>query len=390
MNRYGVAVLIALVALAGVVPAGAAATAGQSNQTPTCEYPLTVTDATNTEVTVESSPERVVATGASGAQTMWEIGAKDDVVGLPIGPYTTRLDGREGKTDVSNADGTLNVEQTLSAEPDVVLAANITASDKIQQLRSAGVTVYVFAAATSIEDIYRKTAMTGTLTDNCPGAADAGASMRERVEAVKAQVEGEESPSAFIHFGGRYTATNGSFVDNIVTTAGATNIVTELNASAYGRVSYESVVEANPEFIVVPVANDSVDAAAQLPEQYDSVAAVEEDQVIGVVSDNFSQPAPRVVQPLEVLADRFAAWEGPNETTVTTTESQTSESQTTEPQTTESAATTEDATESTATTETATTTDAPTTQATESGGTPGFGVPAAVAALAALLAIRRF
>lgn len=370
MNRHAIGLLLAAVVLVGTVPTGAAAAPTQT-ASPTCEYPLTMTDATGAEVTVEQPPERVVVTGASGAQTMWELGASEQVVGMPVKSWTTYLEGAEEKEEVTNQDGTLNVEQTIAANPDLVLAANITSNDKVSQLRAADITVYTFGLADSIPFIYEKTNATAAMTGNCAAAERVVSAMRANVSAVEERAEGQNSPSAFVHLGSGYTATVGSFQHDVLTTAGATNVATELNTSAYGRVSREAVIEANPEFIVVPVANASVDPAAQLPDAYSNLTAVQEDQVVGVNTNYFSQPAPRVTRPLVALSEAFYEGEvtveseteletGPNATTMNMTEEgTTTASETTEPMT------------------------------TESGGTPGFGPVAALAALAAALFVAR-
>ena len=58
-----------LVASLAVTPA-AAQQAG-----PDCSFPVTMTDATGTEITIDERPERVTTTNPSAAQTMWESAA---------------------------------------------------------------------------------------------------------------------------------------------------------------------------------------------------------------------------------------------------------------------------------------------------------------------------
>ena len=49
---------------------------------PECEFPVSVTDATGEEITIEEEPESVVAMQPSDAQILWEIGAQERVAGL--------------------------------------------------------------------------------------------------------------------------------------------------------------------------------------------------------------------------------------------------------------------------------------------------------------------
>jgi iron complex transport system substrate-binding protein len=378
---------LAFAAGAGPAVAGSAGTgSGTASATSLaeCRYPVTVTDATGTEVTVEAAPERVVVTGASGAQTMWELDATEQVVGMPVQPWTAYLEGAENKTDVTNDDGTLNVEKTIGAEPDLVLAANITDNGKIAQLRDAGIAVYKFRLADSISSIYEKTNLTGRLTGNCGVAADVVSQMRDRVAAAEERVAGEERPDVFFSLGDGYTVTEGSFIHDVIVTAGGDNIATDLNASAYGKISQESVVEADPDFIVVTYSGSEPpeNPASGLSGVYNNTTAVREGQVIAVNANLISQPAPRVVDPLTELSRAFAAWSAQQATTTTTA--------TTTAETTTATTTTE--TTAAAGGETTATTDGnETATTTSSAPVPGFGIAAALLALlsAGLLVRRR-
>ena len=349
--------VLALLVVACAAPVGAAPAADQSTTTQTdCSFPVTETDATGTEVTVEQKPERVVTLSPSAAQTMWEIGGESQVVG--VSQYASYLEGAESRTNVSGAGRTrVNVEKVVAAEPDLVLAPNVISNQTVQRLREAGLTVFRFGFATSVEDIYAKTELTGRLTGNCEGANETVASMRERIETVREAVENSERPSVFISVGGGWTAGNGTFVSNMIEIAGGTNIAAESNVSGYGQISEEVIVQQNPEWIV----QLGEYGAYPKTEAYNNTAAVRNGQVLTLSDRNISQPAPRVVNGIVKLAKAFhpEAYADANATT-----------------------TDEGAMQDESTTTTAESADS---------GVPGFGVPAALAALAgaALLARRQ-
>ncbi|NHN58177.1 MULTISPECIES: PGF-CTERM-anchored ABC transporter substrate-binding protein [Halorussus] len=385
------AVLLLLVAAGGVsvgaAPVGAAggsaAVAAQSTTTQSdCSFPVAETDATGTEVTVEQRPERIVTLSPSAAQTMWEIGGESQVVG--VSQYATYLKGAASRTNVSGAGQTqVNVEKVVAAEPDLVLAPNVITNQTVQRLREAGLTVFRFGFATSVEDIYAKTELTGQLTGNCEGADETVASMRKRVETVQEAVENSERPSVFISVGGGWTAGNGTFVSNMIELAGGNNVAAAANVSGYGQISEEVIVQQDPEWIV----QLGQYGAYPRTEAYNNTAAVRNDRVVTVSDQHISQPAPRVVDGIVKLAKAFhpEAYADANATTtMATTESPET---TTEPMRTSTDA------PGTTTEEGAMRDQDASTTTTESsdGGVPGFGVPAALAALAgaALLARRR-
>jgi iron complex transport system substrate-binding protein len=100
-------ILVLAVAAAAVVPATAVA---QSNE---CSFPVERADATGTEVTIAEEPasESVVTLNPSAAQTMWEIGAQETVVGVT--KHAMNLPGAESKTNISSNEQTISNEEVV-------------------------------------------------------------------------------------------------------------------------------------------------------------------------------------------------------------------------------------------------------------------------------------
>jgi iron complex transport system substrate-binding protein len=384
MSQKATIFAVLLLLTAGVSPAaavsgnGAAADVGSETAAASgavqsdCSFPVSSTDATGTEVTVEQKPERVVTLGPSAAQTMWEIGGKAQVVGVT--QYAAYLDGSDSRANVSGAGRTyVSVEKVVAEEPDLVLAANIVPNETVQKLRESGVTVYKFGFATSVEDIYAKTELIGKLSGNCEGASETVSWMKDRISTVREAVEGEEEPRVFVSQGGGWTAGKGTFVGQLVALSGGQNIAVSANISGYAKISEEVIVEQNPQWIV------QVGQFGVYPktDAYNSTIAVKQGQVVTIDGNYASQPAPRVVYTIVKMAKAFhpEAYAAANATVTTTTATETTtemETETTTEGAMQEATTTAGASES-------------------SGTTPGFGVPAALAALAgaAMLARRR-
>jgi iron complex transport system substrate-binding protein len=354
-----VAMLAALALVLAVVPTGVGATAANATQED-CTFPVTVEDATGTEVTVEERPERVVVLGASAAQTLWDIGARDRVVGMPVKPYTAYLEGSEERTDVVNQDGSINQEAVVGLQPDLVLAPSIVPDATVEQLRAAGLTVYKAPFGRSIEDIYAKIDQFGRLVGNCEEATATREEMQARVETVREAVSGEESPRALYYFY-NFTAGNGTFISELVTTAGAENVAASAGVEGYQQLNPEIVADRDPQWLIV-----QADSPMPAGEPYASTTAVRENNTVLVSADLISQPGPRVVVPLTKMAKAFhpEAYAAANATATPTPAA------TATPVETEA-------------------TDAKTPGATAGGG-PGFGVAGAIAALlgAALVARR--
>ncbi|MEF8773461.1 MAG: PGF-CTERM-anchored ABC transporter substrate-binding protein, partial [Halobacteriales archaeon] len=277
-------VVASLVAVAG--GAGTAAVAAQED----CSFPISQVDATGTEVTVEGEPERIVTLSPSAAQTMWEIGATDKVVGVT--KYADYLDGAEEKRNISGSGYTTIVpEKVVAAEPDLVLAPNIVSDEAVESLRERGLTVYKFRASENLEDIVAKTELTGRLVGACEGTGETAAEMESDLALIEQTVAGEDRPLVLYEFSGGYTAGEGTFVHSLIETAGGRNLAAEAGVEGYQPISEETVVERDPEFLIQTTRSPDPPASTA----YNETTAVREGNIVVVNTDYLNQPAPRTV-----------------------------------------------------------------------------------------------
>lgn len=290
MRRYVSVLLAVLIAVSAFAPAAAGQSNDGAESTVECEFPLELTDATGETITLEEQPESVVALQPSDAQTVFEIGAEGRLVGMPYSDATTGLE-RGDRADVGNG-FTINHEQVVSLEPDVVLAANITSSEDIEQLRSAGLTVYQFDKAESLDDVKENVRTTGKLTGECDGAEETIDWMNDQLSIVERALEGEDRPLAYYAMGpDGSTAGTATFQHEALTTAGVENIAGRAGISSWGQISAETVVNENPEWIIYPDFQDE----PPIPESVKATTAYQNDNTLAVNANHISQPAPQVV-----------------------------------------------------------------------------------------------
>lgn len=332
MRRVPTVVIVVIVATAAaMVSFSGAPTAGATGTQADCAFPVERTDATGTAVNVSSDPDEIVALQPSAAQTLWEIGARDEVIGMPVNQYTAGLEGSQRPTNVVGGDDyTVSVETVVDLEPDLVLSPNATPTDTVDALRDAGLTVYHFREARSIADVYEKTRLTGRLTGHCDGADETVDSMRERIDRVQRAVAGEPRPTVVYPLGGGFVAGSDTFLHEIVTTAGGRNLAAEAGISGYGQLSQEVIVDGNPDWLIL---NDGLPRSAIQMDAYNETTAVREGQVVRVDPNEANQPAPRIVRPIETIARALhpGAMAAANETTETPTPPTTTARPTTTP-----------------------------------------------------------
>lgn len=268
-----------------------AQTATQGN----CSFPVTRTDATGTTVTIESEPQRIVTLAPSAAQTLWEIGAREKVVGVT--QYADYLEGAERLANISGAGRQPNIEEIVGLEPDLVIAPNVISNQTVKKLRSAGLTVFKFEAAGSIKDVYQKTRLIGRLVGTCEGADRIVTAMKERVSTIRTAVADKPTPSVLYYLGGSFVAGNNTFIGGVIETAGGENLAANAGIEGFAKISNEVVVKRNPAWVVVT-------SRAAIPNgtPWTSTTALQQNQTIVVNNDYINQPAPRVVLPLTKIA----------------------------------------------------------------------------------------
>jgi iron complex transport system substrate-binding protein len=377
--------LVTLLLVAAVAPVSGAAAVGsngleqQTTQAEACSFPYSATDATGTEVTLDSDPDRIVTLNPSAAQTMWEIGARDEVVG--VSQYATYLEGAAEKRNVSGPNGA-SVERVLAANPDLVLVPSSSygaSKDRVDQLRAQGVPVFVFGEGTSLAYVADKTERIGRLTGNCEAGREVASDVRDSVSQMRSVLEDEEKPVGLNYFYG-YTSGSNTFIGDVMTTAGLRNGAAEANVSGFAQINDETVVEMNPEYVVAPE-----ESPVPANEAWNSTTALREGNVIRVNTNYLQQPAPRSVDAAEAIMEAvhpeaYAEYQQMQSGNSTATGSETSD------------ATTGETTTTVVVDDTPPESETETGDGTETGAdSPGFGVLAGLVALvgAALLAARR-
>lgn len=268
-------------ALALALLAGCSTTqpAAKAEPTPTPEQPasvpITFTDDTGAEVTVDN-PQRVVACMGSFA-SIWElaggtlVGASDDAFTLSNYNLTSPDVHKVG--DFTNP----NLEAIIALEPDFVIMTSgsggrggeSSQTDLRAALEASDIPVAAFQV-TTFDDYLR---MLKTCTD-ITGRADLyeqnGEATQKRIDEIVAKVPTGEAPTALVlttYSGGTRVQASSTMTGTMLADLGVKNLVDD-NKSLLKDFSLESLIELNPDFIfVVPMGNDNAAAMKALEDQ---------------------------------------------------------------------------------------------------------------------------
>jgi len=306
--------IVAILAVATVPALGGHTTAAADRTA--CGFPRTVTDATGTNVTIPAAPDRIVVLGPSAAQTTWELGVQDRVVGIDA--FSTYLDGTASVPVVAQGVGQVDYEAALDQDPDLIIVDGNSYADSVAtEFRRSDVPVVKLETVTTLDGVATKTERIGRLLGACEAATATVEEFRTRLATVRDAVATATAPTLFYDLGSgegstRYTVGPTTFIGDIITTAGTTNIVTNGNfTSPYPQVTNEFILRQDPAWLLVTYTPGSQYGPATPAEARAAVAnssvlsetrAYEAGNVIVVNANTLNQPGPRVVEALATIA----------------------------------------------------------------------------------------
>jgi len=291
-----------------VSPAPAASETPEATPTPDTYYPLTITDMMGLEVTISKPVEKAIVLTAGDAEIVYALGKGDIVIGR--GAYCDYPAEILSLPSLESGYET-NVEQIIAMQPDIVFLGTMNQSAaQIQQIKDAGIPVVVSNAQT-IEETYTAIEIIGKALDANDEADEIITGMKAAFAALSA-MQPDPGKTVYIEvsslvWGTPWTAGKGSFMDDIVTVLGLTNIFSDLDG-AWAEVSEEQIIERNPDYIVTVrmyYGDDQPDEIEEISSRagWENVTAVKNGAIYLVADDSMTRPAPRLVNGATDLAN---------------------------------------------------------------------------------------
>ncbi|MET3683920.1 iron complex transport system substrate-binding protein [Alkalibacillus flavidus] len=263
-------------------------------------FPVTITDRTDQEITIEEKPESIVSVIPSATEIVYAVGAGDAVDGVSQwADYPKEVNDVETVGDMN-----LNIEKIVSLEPDLVVA-DVQNADDIDAMRDAGLNVLVIGSQ-SLDAVYRDIEMVGQATGHMDQAKDIVSDMRSRVSDVKdavSDIPEEERKRVWVEVGPQlFSGAQGSFLHEILTLAGGLNIIGD--QEGWPQVSEEVIIEQNPDVIITTYGETTENAHEKIMNRdgWDTITAVQEEAIYDMKNNLLSRPGPRLVDGLEELA----------------------------------------------------------------------------------------
>jgi iron complex transport system substrate-binding protein len=252
-------------------------------------------------------PQRIVSLSPDLTETLYGVGAFSHIVG--VSNYDT-YPPEVAKLPHLGQLQSPSLEKLTALRPDLVIITNAQAPFLEDTLKELGLRV-LKTSNRSLAEVYASVIAIGQATGRESEAANLVASMRQGLGRVARKTSGLQKPRVVLvvdrtpgALRDLYTATDGSFLAELVGIAGGRIAVPEVD-SGYGKLRKEDLLAADPDIILDFIhgpksrfAGDPLEAWREMPE----LKAVRTKRVRGMNEDYVPHASQRIVQTAELFA----------------------------------------------------------------------------------------
>jgi iron complex transport system substrate-binding protein len=268
------------------------------------DFPLTVTDSSNTQVVFYQAPKRIISYSPAATEVLFAVGAGSQVVAVDkFSNYPKDTDALP-KVEYSKP----APEPAVALNPDLVIMAT-RQEGQVPQFRALGLTVLLLKEPANLAGVLDQIRLVGQVTGHAAEGEKLASGMQKRIDAVAAKVAAlpaGPSPKVFYELtADGFTVGPNSFIGSLLQTAKLTNVADKTTGD-FPQVSSEVVIAANPDIILLADGNADTGgtespATVKARPGWGNLAAVKSGHVFLIDADIFSRPGPRVVDALEQI-----------------------------------------------------------------------------------------
>jgi iron complex transport system substrate-binding protein len=267
-----------------------------------CFANRTLTDEMGHTVVVPDHPHRIICLMPSVTDTVFALGASDDVVA--ISDYTKYPAAALKKPSVGDLIKP-SIETILSLHPDLVIGVQPKGPLEIaDQLERVGVPIFLVSPH-GIAGILHTVSTIGMALNRTPQADALVRSLQQRVDAVKARTKGLPAPRVFmpIWYDPIKTIGKKAFITEVIEAAGGRSVTDDLSEE-WPQISMEVVLERAPDALLLVRDGKTTFQVLEKRPGWSSLTAIKDHRVY-YVDDRINFPSPIAIDALEDLAKQF-------------------------------------------------------------------------------------
>jgi iron complex transport system substrate-binding protein len=278
---------------------------------------LSVIDDEGYTTNFTSVPQRIISLAPSNTQIAFALGLGNKVVGVTDYdhyPYNFTAWIEAGNMTSIGGFSTPNKETIASLNPDLILATPINDPDVVT-FRNLGYKVLVLNP-NDVNGVFNDISIVGKAAGATQDATTLVNSLTSQINTVEAKIAAANLPKPKVYYEvwtpPLMSAGGTSFINDVISKAGGLNIF-ENETQQYPTVSSETIVQKNPDVILLPTDMANVGEApfygsvsdVEARPGWSSISAVQNNRVNIVNGDLFAEAGPRIADQIATAAKAF-------------------------------------------------------------------------------------
>lgn len=247
--------------------------------------------------------KRIVSLAPSATESLYELGLYDNVVANTV--YCS--DGIVKKEKIGTVTEP-NIEKIISLNPDLIVATKEgnykTVIDKLVRLK---LTVYVMEPYSSFEDVCNNFQRLADYTEKSDTAKKIIEDVKKEISQLSKETEKADKEKIFWEVGANpiFTVGNKSFVNEYNKYINGINVFEYIDMR-YPNISVESVIEKNPDIIMLVNMGDVSDQEILKWNKYKNITAVKNNKIYLLEADDIFTPTPKkFLNGIKVLREKL-------------------------------------------------------------------------------------
>lgn len=280
--------------------------------TPAPVFPLSVTDDTNTVITLTSYPNRIISLAPSTTEMLFSLGLQSKIVGVvSYSGYAQSIqDGIKNQNiTIVGTFNKVNTELVTGLQADIIIASGSYQQSLASKFAEQGQKT-VMLNPVKFSQILSDIKLLGKVTGTDANATALTSSMQSRADAVTAKVANLSRPGVYVEYYFDNTGYSSygadSYINELIGMAGGVNVFAGFKGQ-YVTTSTEEIVKAKPSIIVICTGVMST-MSGLTPDTlkartgWSTISAVQNNQIYTINENVLTLWGPRIVDGLEAMA----------------------------------------------------------------------------------------
>ena len=238
--------------------------------------------------TFAAVPQRIISLAPSLTKNLYLLEAEDLLVGCTN--YCTLQSDTDAEVVATAIQ--VNYEKAVLLKPDLIITTTLTGAKTIDTFKKLGVEVLVLETPKSFDEICIQFIKLGEVVGKKQLAESIIDDVQKRIATIKQKVpQAKQGQKTFMQIGANplFAVVPNTFMNDFITFSGTENIASDLSI---GSITRETVLIRNPDVIIVVLMGILGEDEMESWKHFQSLSAVEKDQVFVVDADRTCSPTP--------------------------------------------------------------------------------------------------